>query len=162
MSAIIAVSTTGARFARYASMPGPLLAVAILAWERHRKIRVRTRLQAAADPAAAAREFGFGYEGINFGASFTVDLDGAAGGPGARLYFQAVQVRVSGAEPEAWLADMVRIAERRCPVRALLADAGVAMEMTWTALPGEGSYSRSQPPAYAPLRSPSPGSGMIR
>lgn len=105
---------------------------------------------AGATFAGAARELGFGYDGIDFEASFTQDPRGAAGQPGVRPHFQTVRVRarVLHAEPDAWLPDVVRITERRSPVRNLLADAGVALEMTWTAIPRENSYRRPRDPEY--------------
>lgn len=107
---------------------------------------------ASAAFAGAARELGFGYDGIDFEASFTEDPRGAAGEPGARPHFQAVRVRarVRHAEPDAWLPDVVRITERRSPVRNLLTDAGVALEMTWTAVPRESSHLRPRDPEYLP------------
>jgi uncharacterized OsmC-like protein len=87
--------------------------------------------------AKVAREVGFGYDGIDFEASFTVDPRDLAGEQGMRSHIQAVRVRawVRGAEPDAWLADVAQITERRCPVRNLLAGAGVTVETTWTAVP---------------------------
>ncbi|HZR54072.1 MAG TPA: OsmC family protein [Streptosporangiaceae bacterium] len=107
---------------------------------------------AGATFAAAARELGFGYDGIDFEAVFTQDPRGAAGEPGVRPHFQnvRVQARVLHAEPDAWLPDVVRITERRSPVRNLLADAGVALEMTWTAVPRESSHRRPRNPEYLP------------
>jgi uncharacterized OsmC-like protein len=89
--------------------------------------------------ARAAHEAGFGYDGIDFEASFTVDHRGLAGEQGGRPHFGAVRVQawVRAAEPDAWLEDVARITERRSPVRNLLADAGVAVEMAWTAVPPE-------------------------
>ena len=65
----------------------------------------------------------------------------------------SVQARVRGAQPDAWLIDVGRLTERRSPVRNMLADAGVKVEMTWTAVvsaPQEGSYRRSRKPEYLP------------
>jgi uncharacterized OsmC-like protein len=81
--------------------------------------------------ATAAREFSLAYDGIDFEVSFTQDPPGAAGEP-PRLRAVRLQARVRGAEPDAWLPDVAAIAERRCPVRNLLADAAVTVEMTWT------------------------------
>ena len=102
--------------------------------------------------AEAAREIGFGYEGIDFEASFTVDSGGAAAAR-TSLRTVRVQVRVRGAQPDAWLPDVVKTTERRSPVRNLLADAGVEVEMTWPAASQEGkedSYRRSRTPEYLP------------
>ena len=109
---------------------------------------------ASATFAEAAREFGFGYEGINFEASFTLDTRGAAGEPGVPLHFQTVRVQVwvRGAQLDAWLADVARITERRCSIRSLLADAGVALEMTWTAVHQDGSPRRPQKLEYMPRK----------
>jgi uncharacterized OsmC-like protein len=94
----------------------------------------------------AAREVGLGYDGIGFEASFTVHPGGLAGEPAPRSRFETVRVlaRVHAAEPDAWLPDVARITERRCPVRNLLADAGVAVEMTWTADPPEAPSPEHQ------------------
>jgi uncharacterized OsmC-like protein len=81
--------------------------------------------------ATAAREFGLAYEAIDFEVSFTQDPLGAAGEP-PRLRAVSVQARVRGAEPGAWLPDVAAIAEQRCPVRNLLSDAAITLEMTWT------------------------------
>jgi len=114
--------------------------------------------------ARAAREVGFGYDGIDFEAAFTVAPGGQDGEPGVRSFFETVRVqaRVRATQPEASLADVARIAERCCPVRNLLADAGVAVEMTWTAVPPE-AFSREIPGAPGPRRWsvgwPQPGSG---
>jgi uncharacterized OsmC-like protein len=90
---------------------------------------------AGATFARAAREFGLAYDAIDFEASFTQDPLGAASEP-PRLRAVRVQARVRGAEPDAWLPDVAAIAERRCPVRNLLSDAAVTVEMTWTAARG--------------------------
>ena len=86
--------------------------------------------------AKAAREAGFGYDGINFEASFTLDPRSLTGEPGIRSGFQTVRVQtgVRVAKPDHRLADVARITERRCAVRNLLADAGVRLDMFWTAV----------------------------
>jgi uncharacterized OsmC-like protein len=99
--------------------------------------------------ADTAREIGFGYEGIDFEASFTVGAGGEAGGR-VRLRSVRVQARVRGAQPDAWLPDVTKTTELRSPVRNLLADAGVEVEMTWTTVPQEDSYRRSRTPEYLP------------
>jgi uncharacterized OsmC-like protein len=98
--------------------------------------------------ATAAREFGLAYDGIDFEVSFTQDQPGAAGEP-PRLRAVRVQARVRGAEPDAWLPDVAAIAERRCPVRNLLSDAAVTVEMTWTR---SHSASHQQSISFAGLR----------
>ncbi len=102
--------------------------------------------------ANAAHELGFGYDGIDFEVSYTLDPRGLAGEPGVRPHFQTVrmQARVRGAEPDAWLADVAEITERRSPVRNLLADARVGLEMTWTAVPQGGPHPGSAKPGYLP------------
>ncbi len=87
--------------------------------------------------AKAAREQGFAYAGIDFEASFTLEMRGLPGDPEGRLHFQTVRVhaRVRTAEPAGRLDRVADVTERRCPVRNLLADAGVALEMTWTTAP---------------------------
>lgn len=102
--------------------------------------------------AEAAREIGFGYEGIDFEASFTVDSGGEAA---ARTSMRTVrvQVLVRGAQPDAWLPDVAKTTERRSPVRNLLADAGVEVELTWPAAAQAGkadSYRSSRAPEYLP------------
>jgi uncharacterized OsmC-like protein len=83
--------------------------------------------------AAVARETGFRYDGLDFEASFAASPPGPATQPGIRTYFQAVHVivRVSAAQPDPRLATVARMTERRCPVRNLLADAGVRVDMMW-------------------------------
>jgi uncharacterized OsmC-like protein len=86
--------------------------------------------------ARAAREAGFGHDGISFEASFTVGPRNLAGEPGIGSGFQAVRVqaRVRMATPDHRLADVARITEGRCAVRNLLADAGVTVDMSWAAV----------------------------
>jgi uncharacterized OsmC-like protein len=84
--------------------------------------------------ATVAREAGFGYDGATFEASFTLDPRGPAALPGARTYFRTVRVeiQVRAARPGPRLADVARATEQRCPVRNLLAEAGVTVDMIWT------------------------------
>jgi uncharacterized OsmC-like protein len=84
--------------------------------------------------ATVAREAGFGYDGATFEASFTLDPRSPAAQPGARAYFRTVRVeiQVRAAQPGPRLADVARVTEQRCPVRNLLADAGVTVDMIWT------------------------------
>jgi uncharacterized OsmC-like protein len=84
--------------------------------------------------ATVAREAGFGYDGATFEASFTLDPRGLAAQAGARTYFRTVRVeiQVRAAQPGPRLADVARATEQRCPVRNLLADAGVTVDMIWT------------------------------
>ncbi len=89
--------------------------------------------------ARVARETGVIYDGINFEASFAADPRGAAGQPGVSPYFETVmiQARIRATRPDARLADVARATERRCPVRNLLADAGVRVELRWSAVAPE-------------------------
>lgn len=94
--------------------------------------------------AKAALELDFAYEGIDFVASFTLAVRDLPGDPGAVLHFQTVRVnaQVRTTEPAIRLDRLADITERRCPVRNLLTDAGVALHLNWTAAPGD--------PAHAP------------
>jgi uncharacterized OsmC-like protein len=87
--------------------------------------------------AKAAGELGFAYQGIDFGASFSLAVRDLAGYAQGMLYFRTVRVeaRVRTAEPAARLEQVAEITERRCPVRNLLSDAGVALHMSWTIAP---------------------------
>jgi uncharacterized OsmC-like protein len=91
----------------------------------------------AATFAAVAREAGFRYDGIDFEASFAASPPAPASQPGTRSYFQTVHViaRVAVPHPSPQLATVARTTERRCPVRNLLADAGVRVDMIWDAAP---------------------------
>ena len=86
--------------------------------------------------ARVARETGVIYDGINFEASYAADPRGPAGQPGVRPYFETVmiQARIRVTRPDSRLADLARSAERRCPVRNLLADAGVRVDLRWSAV----------------------------
>jgi uncharacterized OsmC-like protein len=89
--------------------------------------------------ARVARETGVIYDGINFEASYAADPRGQAGQPGVPPYFETVmiQARIRATRPDSRLADVARAAERRCPVRNLLADAGVRVELRWSAVAPE-------------------------
>lgn len=91
--------------------------------------------------AKAARETGLGYNGIDFEAAFAVDPQSPARKSDAGGHFEAVALHamVHDAQPDAWLHDVGQSAMRRCPVSRLLSDAGVAVEMTWTAVTSERS-----------------------
>ena len=91
----------------------------------------------AATFAAVAREDGFRYDGVDFEASFAASPPAPASQPGTRSYFQTVHViaRVAVPHPSPQLATVARTTERRCPVRNLLADAGVRVDMIWDAAP---------------------------
>lgn len=87
--------------------------------------------------ARAASELGFDYVGIDFDASYTVDLRGLLGEADVRPHFRTVEVeaRVHTPGPRERLQQVVEITERRCPVRNLLVDAGVSLCLTWLADP---------------------------
>jgi hypothetical protein len=89
--------------------------------------------------AKASRDIGLGYSGIDFEASFALDARSPAGQSETAGHFDAVSLHalVHDAQPSAWLDDVGRTALRRCPVTRLLADAGVAVEMTWSDVPPE-------------------------
>jgi uncharacterized OsmC-like protein len=97
--------------------------------------------------ARVARETGVIYDGINFEASYAADPRGAAGQPGVRPYFETVmiQARIRATRSDSRLADVARATERSCPVRNLIADAGVRVELRWSAVSPE-----------TPLKTPSP------
>lgn len=82
-----------------------------------------------------AAELGFGYDGIDFEASFTIDIRGRNGDRSVRPHFQTVRVlaRVRTQESPDRLAEVVEETEARCPVFNLLRDASVAVEMRWLA-----------------------------
>ncbi|MGH8994856.1 MAG: OsmC family protein [Acidimicrobiales bacterium] len=81
----------------------------------------------------AAKELTFSYTGIDFDASYTLDLRGLLGEADVRPHFQAVAVeaRVHTTEAHERLGEVVELTERRCPVRNLLADAGIELSMRW-------------------------------
>jgi uncharacterized OsmC-like protein len=89
--------------------------------------------------ARVARETGVSYDGINFEASYAADPRGPAGEPGVQPYFETVmiQAQIRAARPESGLADVARVTERRCPVRNLIAAAGVRVELRWSAVSPE-------------------------
>jgi uncharacterized OsmC-like protein len=89
--------------------------------------------------AQVARETGVIYDGINFEASYAADPRGPAGQPGVRPYFETVmiQARIRATRPDSRLAGVARATERRCPVRNLMADAGVRVELRWSAVSPE-------------------------
>ena len=98
--------------------------------------------------ARVARETGVMYDGINFEASFAADPRGPAGQPGVRPYFETVtiQARIRASRPEPRLADVARATEQRCAVRNLVADAGVRVELRWSAASPETSAAGTSAP----------------
>jgi uncharacterized OsmC-like protein len=94
--------------------------------------------------ARVARETGVIYDGIDFEASYAADPRGAAGQPGVRPYFETVmiQARIRAGRPDTGLSDVARATERRCAVRNLMADAGVKVELRWSAAAPETSSAQ--------------------
>ena len=86
----------------------------------------------------AAGEVGFAYTGIDFDAAYTLDRRGLLGEADVCPHFQTVEVeaRVRTEEAPGRLDAVVAVTERRCPVRNLLVDAGVALSIRWTVVPG--------------------------
>jgi uncharacterized OsmC-like protein len=107
--------------------------------------------------AKVARETGFGYHGVSFEASFTLDPHELTGQPPTRTYFRTIRVeaQVRAAGPGPRLADVARITEQRCPVRNLLADAGVRVDMIWNAV-SPNAPTPEAPETPAVLRRPAP------
>lgn len=99
----------------------------------------------------AAREMALEYDGIEFEASYTLDRRGLLGEAPVRPYFSTVDVQalVRTTAPPAVLAEVVAITETRCPVRNLLADAGVDLVIDWRPAPvsrATGGVSESTAP----------------
>lgn len=84
-----------------------------------------------------ADEMDFSYDGIEFDASYTIDIRGRMGVRGVTQHFQSVKVDgvVTTDEPEDRLRAVVEETEARCPVFNLVKDAGVRIEMRWVAKP---------------------------
>lgn len=80
-----------------------------------------------------AQDMSFAYSGIQFDAAFTIDIRGRQGMRGVVPHFQSVKVeaRVTTAESETRLAEIVEETEARCPVYNLVKDAGVRIDMVW-------------------------------
>lgn len=85
-----------------------------------------------------AKEMDFSYDGIEFDASYTIDIRGRMGVRGVTQHFQSIKVDavVTTDEPEDRLRAVVEETEARCPVFNLVKDAGVRIEMRWVARPG--------------------------
>ncbi len=80
-----------------------------------------------------AEEFGFNYSGIEFSASFTIDIRGRSGVRGVVPHFQSVKVEAQVATFHT-VQDLERVVEEtevRCPVYNLVKDAGVRIETIW-------------------------------
>ena len=86
-----------------------------------------------------ATEMGFGYAGIDFEASFTIDIRGRMGMREVRPHFRTVRVQatVKTDETAERLKAVVEETEARCPVYNLMKDAEVNLEMLWVAEPIE-------------------------
>jgi uncharacterized OsmC-like protein len=84
-----------------------------------------------------AKEMDFSYDGIEFDASYTIDIRGRMGVGGVTQHFQSVRVDavVTTDETEDRLRAVVEETEARCPVFNLINDAGVRIEMRWVAKP---------------------------
>lgn len=80
-----------------------------------------------------AEEFSFNYSGIEFSASFTIDIRGRSGVRGVVPHFQSVKVeaQVSTFASMTDLEKVVEETEARCPVYNLIKDAGVKVETVW-------------------------------
>ncbi|MGH3294355.1 MAG: OsmC family protein, partial [Trebonia sp.] len=114
--------------------------------------------------AKASRDIGLGYSGIDFEASFAPGSRSPAGGQsevGGPFDAVSLHALVHDVQPSAWLDDVGRTALRRCPVTRLLSDAGVAVEMTWSAAPPE-TLGRQAPQARRwPAGGPQSPSGYL-
>ena len=84
-----------------------------------------------------AKEMDFSYDGIEFDASYSIDIRGRMGVRGVTQHFQSVRVDavVTTDETEDRLRAVVEETEARCPVFNLINDAGVPIEMRWVAKP---------------------------
>lgn len=84
-----------------------------------------------------ATEFEFDYDRIDFEAACTIDIRGRSGDRSVRPHFQTVRLSaiVTTAEPQARLEELVEEVEARCPVLNLMRDAGVTLDIRWTARP---------------------------
>ena len=82
-----------------------------------------------------ADELNFDYDGIEFAAAYTIDIRGRQGVRGVVPHFQTVKVEatVLTTESDMRLRDVVEETEARCPVFNLVKDAGVRVQMSWTA-----------------------------
>ena len=80
-----------------------------------------------------AKEMNFDYSGIEFSASFTIDIRGRNGMRGVIPHFQTVRVEavVSTNSKISDLELVVEETEARCPVYNLVKDAGVKIETLW-------------------------------
>ncbi|MFA9447128.1 OsmC family protein [Egicoccus sp. AB-alg6-2] len=81
----------------------------------------------------AADDLGLDYEGIEFEASYTIDIRGRKGDRTVRPHFQTIKVvaRVFTAASQEDLRAVVEETEARCPVLSLVRDAGVDVTMVW-------------------------------
>jgi uncharacterized OsmC-like protein len=81
----------------------------------------------------AADDLGLDYEGIDFEASYTIDIRGRQGDRTVRPHFQTVKVvaKVYTSASQEHLRTVVEETEARCPVFNLVKDAGVDLTMVW-------------------------------
>ncbi|MDX1486252.1 MAG: OsmC family protein [Alphaproteobacteria bacterium] len=80
-----------------------------------------------------AKVMNFTYSGVDFECDGWVDARGSRGVRGVRPHFQKVQFKVllKTDEPDERIAKLRKNVEMRCPVMNLLADADVALDVTW-------------------------------
>ncbi len=83
-----------------------------------------------------ATEFDFEYVRIDFEAACTIDIRGRSGDRSVRPHFQTVRLsaRVATVESQERLDELVEEVEARCPVLNLMRDAGVNLDIRWTAV----------------------------
>lgn len=80
-----------------------------------------------------AKAMNFAYSGVDFECDGWVDGRGSRGVRGVRPHFEKVifKVLLKTDEPDERIAKLRKNVEMRCPVMNLLADAGVALDVTW-------------------------------
>jgi len=80
-----------------------------------------------------AEDMGFTYQGIEFEASYTIDIRGRMGKRGVRQHFQTVRVMATVTTDESIerLEEVVEETHARCPVFNLINDAGVNIQVQW-------------------------------
>lgn len=83
-----------------------------------------------------ATEFAFEYDRIDFEAACTIDIRGRSGDRSVRPHFQTVRLSAQVITPESQdrLLELVEEVEARCPVLNLMRDAGVSLDIRWTAV----------------------------
>lgn len=85
----------------------------------------------------AARQNDLAFAGVDFRATYSLDRRGLLGEARVRPYFNrvVVEAQVRTDAPESLLDMVVAVTEERCPVRNLLVDAGVELEIVWRKAP---------------------------